>query len=284
MTQSPIPGPKVILLGDSGTGKTHALRTLLDAGITPFIIFTEPGMEVLGDILDKCKWRYVGAKSPSWSGLGAIMKSINQLDYDGLTKLRDSNKAQYTGLLDVVEQCNNFVTHDGEEFGDVMEFKTDCCLVIDSFTGMGDMARQLIVGNKPLMAPGEYQVAQNSLKFIYEKIVKECRCPVVMTAHLARETDEITGGTTLMVKTIGKALAPEVPIYWSDVIQTLRQGDKFTWSTFGTNITAKGRNVPFKAGMIPSFVPLFAGWKKRGGVIEDSTQSDAPTATASAES
>ncbi len=262
-----IPGPKIILIGDSGTGKTYALRTLLDAGITPFIIFTEPGMEVLGDVLDKCKWRYIGSKTPSWSGLKGIMKMVNTLDFEGLAKLRDANRSQYTGLLDLVEQCNNFVDHSGESFGDVMDFQTDRCLVIDSFTGMGDLGRQLAVGNKPLMALGEYQVVQNSLKFIYEKLVKECQCSIVLTAHIAREKDELTGGTTLMVKTIGKALAPEVPIYWSDVIQTIRQASKFTWSTAGTNITVKARNLPIKLGMTPSFKPLFEAWKKRGGKI-----------------
>jgi AAA+ superfamily predicted ATPase len=49
-TRSPIPAPNVLLMGDSGTGKTYAIRTLIEAGITPFIIFTEPGMEVLGDL------------------------------------------------------------------------------------------------------------------------------------------------------------------------------------------------------------------------------------------
>lgn len=209
------------------------------------------------------------------------MKSINILDFEGLAKLRDSNKTQYTGLLDVVNQCNDFVDESGESFGDVMKFGTDKCLVIDSFTGMGDLSRQLIVGNKPLMALGEYQVAQNALKFIYEKLVKECHCSIVLTAHIAREKDELTGGTTLMIKTVGKALAPEVPIYWSDVIQTKRQGSKFTWDTAGTNITVKARNIPIASGMAPSFVPLIEGWKKRGGVIELPAESEAEKVSAS---
>lgn len=277
-TKSPIPGPKVILIGDSGTGKTHAIRTLLDAGVTPFIIFTEPGMEVLGEDLDKCKWRYIAPRTSSWQGLESVLTNINRLDFDGLAKLRDANKTSYTGMLDVVHQCNDFVDQDGVSHGDIMKFGTDRAVVLDSFTGLSDLARQLQIGGKPLMSPGEYQVAQNSLKFVYEKLVKECHCSVIMTAHIAREHDELTGGTTLMVKTLGKALAPEVPIYWSDTIQTLRTGDKFTWSTVGSNITTKARNIPFAAGLEPSFVPLFEGWKKRGGIIESSEE---PKKTAS---
>lgn len=47
----------IMLVGATGTGKTHCLRTLLDAGITPFIISTEPGIESShGDIPSAC-WR-----------------------------------------------------------------------------------------------------------------------------------------------------------------------------------------------------------------------------------
>jgi predicted ATPase len=38
-----------MLLGASGSGKTYSIRTLLDAGLEVFVLFTEPGMEVLAD-------------------------------------------------------------------------------------------------------------------------------------------------------------------------------------------------------------------------------------------
>jgi hypothetical protein len=37
-------------MGASGTGKTHSIRTLVDAGLEVFVLFTEPGMEVLADV------------------------------------------------------------------------------------------------------------------------------------------------------------------------------------------------------------------------------------------
>ena len=44
-------GFKVLLLGETGSGKTYSLRTLLDAGLEVFVIATEPGLlEVLGDL------------------------------------------------------------------------------------------------------------------------------------------------------------------------------------------------------------------------------------------
>ena len=263
-----IPGPKVILIGDSGTGKTYAIRTLLDAGVTPFIIFTEPGMETLGDVLDKCHWRYIPPTQVGWAGLLSVAKTINVLDYDGIAKMRDANKTKYIEMMNLIEQCNDFVDQNGESFGDVMSWGTDRALVIDSLSGLSDMASQLTVGGKPVKGLQDWQVAQNMLKFLIDKLTTGCKCTFILTSHIAREKDEITGGTTLMVSTLGKALAPDLPRYFSDTIQCMREGDKFHWSTAGSNIAVKARNVAIHPKLPPSFKPLFESWKKRGGVIE----------------
>ena len=34
-------GTKTLLMGSTGTGKTHSIQTFLDAGVTPFCLFTE---------------------------------------------------------------------------------------------------------------------------------------------------------------------------------------------------------------------------------------------------
>ena len=264
---SPIPGPNVILMGDSGTGKTWCLRTLLDAGITPFIIFTEPGMETIGDILDQCHWRYMPPQQSGWSGMLKVAEMVNQLDYEGVAKMRDANKRQYNELIQIMKQCNNFVDQNGEEFGDVMTWGTDRALVIDSLSGLSDMTSQLVVGGKPVKGMQDWQVAQNVLKSLLDKLTTGCHCSFIMTAHLSREKDEITGGTTLMVNTLGQKLAPDVPKYFSDAIHTVRQGDKFTWSTAGSNIATKARNVKIAAGLPPDFKPLYDAWKSRGGII-----------------
>ena len=268
--RSPIPGPKVILLGDSGTGKTHSIRTLLDAGLTPFIIFTEPGMEAIGDILDKCHYRYIKPSMEGWEGLANIAKMVNTLDFSGVAKMVDSNKRKYTEFMDIIEQCNHFVDQNGKDWGDVMNFGTDKVLVIDSLSGLNDMASNLVVGGKPVKAMQDWQVAQNMLKKLIDKLCTGCHCSLVLMAHIARETDEVTGGTRLFVSTLGKALAPDLPAYFSDVIQTQRQGSKWTWDVSGTNIAVKGRNVTFTANQAPSFKPLIDSWKSRGGVIESS--------------
>jgi hypothetical protein len=271
--KSAIPGPKVILLGDSGTGKTYSIKTLLDAGLTPFIIFTEPGMETIGDVLDKCHWTYIPPGQIGWDGLMSVAKMVNTLDYEGVAKMQDANKRKYDEFLRVLSQCNKFVDQNGEDWGDVTEFGTDKVLVIDSLSGLNDMASQLVVGGKPVKGMQDWQVAQNMLKKVIDKLCTSCHCSVVLMAHIAREKNEITGGETLYVSTLGKALAPDLPAYFSDVIQTVRTGNVWTWDVAGTNIAVKGRNIEFKSKQQPSFKPLIEAWKRRGGVIEASVNS-----------
>ena len=51
---SMLPGVNVLLMGPAGTGKTHSLGTLADAGVELFYLGLEPGLEsLLGYWTDK---------------------------------------------------------------------------------------------------------------------------------------------------------------------------------------------------------------------------------------
>ena len=48
MTNKPsLPGFNVMLMGPAGSGKTHSIGTLVDAGIEVFYLALEPGLESL---------------------------------------------------------------------------------------------------------------------------------------------------------------------------------------------------------------------------------------------
>ena len=68
---SSVPGFNVMLCGTTGTGKTHSIRTLVESGIETFVLFTEPGMEVLADLPpEKLHWHYVAPAAPDFAGKG----------------------------------------------------------------------------------------------------------------------------------------------------------------------------------------------------------------------
>lgn len=270
-TLSPIPGPKVLLLGEPGVGKTHCIRTLFDAGIRRVgVVFTEPGMETLGDIpADKLGWVYIPPAVADWDTAISQLKKINTMSFDALAKVPDLDKRKYAQFIDLYSTLANFVSQrDGTVWGPVDEWDTGTALVIDSLSGVNTMAMKLVTGGKPVKNQADWQIAMDNVEQLVTKLTTDVRCSVVVTAHQERETDELTGGTTIMVSTLGRKLAPRIPRFFSDCIQAKRDGDKFYWSTSTTNASLKTRSLKIADGLPPSFVPLLTAWKAKGGILE----------------
>lgn len=260
-----VPGPKIMLAGATGSGKTHSIRTLLDAGLEVFCIFTEPGMEVLSDTNPaRLHWHYIPPASTPWEQMIDSARKINTMALDSLARLTDINKRQHTEFLELLTTLSNFKDdRTGEEFGPVDKFDLTKALVIDSLSGINIMAMNLVTGTKPVKSMSDWGIAMDNLERLITKITVDVLCTVVLTAHLERETDEITGGVNLMASTLGKKLAPRLPRFFSDVIHTRRDGTKFFWSTASFNIDLKARNVPVSETLPPSFVPLLQSWRDR---------------------
>ena len=130
------------------------------------------------------------------------------------------------------------------------------------------MAFSLVVGNKPVRAMPDYQVAQNTLRMLLGPLTAQTKAMFVLIAHLAREKDELTGGTTITPLTnVGNKLGPDLPRMFSDVIRTRRNGDKFSWDTADTQSTVTARHVPINGNLPADFKPLVEAWKTKGGAI-----------------
>src|SRR5258708_12213776 len=96
-------------MGEGGNGKTHAIRTLCDAGIHPFVIALEPGFEVLGDVPPtKLGWRYIPRPAGDWSKLSEDAVRINTLTYASLSQMPDPNRQKYTRFIDVLSALAKF--------------------------------------------------------------------------------------------------------------------------------------------------------------------------------
>lgn len=259
------PGTNTFLIGGTGSGKTHCIRTFLERGITPFILATEPGIgSTLGDLPpDQCHWHYIAPAQVGWGDLIDSAKKINTLSYKALAEMSDVNKRKYAQFLDFLEACNNFTCdRTGESFGDVSTWGNDRAFVVDSLTGLSIMAMNLVVGSKPTKSQSDWGVAMDNLHRVILKMVTDTNCWFVMTAHPEREKDEVTGGVSIMASTLGQKLAPKLPQFFDDVIFVQRKGTAFTWSTAAVNADLKARNLPIREGLTPSFVPIIDAWKK----------------------
>lgn len=266
---SPLPGIKVLLMGGSGSGKTYAIRTLIDAGITPLCIFTENSFDVLGDVpTDKLHWMYIPPSHDNVSTLLEAAKRVSIMNADMLQKNHDLTRAQTNQYIPLLNGLMNFICdRTGEIFGNVSTWGTDKCLVIDSLSGLTIAATKLAVGEKYAMTQPEFQIAMKTIENLINQICTGFHCHSVVTAHIEREIDEVNGGAKVYASTLGRKLAPVLPRYFTDVLMAKRLGTKFIWDSADSQADLKSRNAPIASELPPSFAPLIGKWKSRGGVI-----------------
>lgn len=273
--------PSMLLQGESGAGKTYSISSLLDTGITPFVLFVDPGMETIAEFAgdpDDCKihWKYIAPAGESWETLLDGALKVNTLSHKQLTEMPDVNKSSHQQIVECIAALANFkCDRCGQHFGPVDAWGHDRALFIDNLTGLSDMAMASVVGSKPVRSQANWGVAQNVLEFILKKVVMDTYCYTVIIAHQDREPNEVTGGIQVMASTLGKKLAPKLPRMFSDVVQAFFDGDNWKWSTKSGSAFLKARNLPMAENLSPSHAQVIEIWQSRGGKIID-TLTEAP--------
>lgn len=271
-----LPGFNTLLEGPAGSGKTHAIGTLVDEGIEVFYLGLESGRESLqGYWRDKGKavpsnlhWHMLSGATVSFMDMVDMAQKVNTLSLEGLAKIADPKRSSHNEFIKVLQALHDFKDdRTKQSFGDVSEWGTGRALVVDGLTGLNRAAMSLTVGGKPVRSQSDWQIAQNVLENLLRKLCDDCKCHFILLSHIDREVDPVLGGTKIMCSTLGKALAPKVPSMFSDVILTVREGAKWTWDTSNALADLKTRNLPITVGQTPSFKAIVEKWKSRGGVV-----------------
>jgi len=265
-------GFNVTLMGPSGTGKTHALGTLVDTGMEVFVLFTESGVESLQGyyadrgrpIPDNLHYHVVRAPDSSFEDMITAATRINTQSLESLSKLMDPDRAKHNQFISILKALANFIDdRTGESFGSVATWSAGYVLAIDGLTGLGRASMAMVVGGKPVKSQPDWGIAQDQVEKLLRKLCDDCRCSFVLLAHVERETDAVLGGVKLMASTLGVKLAPKIPAMFSDVILTTRQGDKWSWDTANSMADLKTRNLPIKADLPPNFAAIVTKWYAR---------------------
>lgn len=286
---SALPGPNVLIMGDAGTGKTHSIGSLVDAGIEVFYLSIEQGFESLvgywtdpspkypkgRPIPANLHWHKIAPPKASFRELAESAFKVNTMSYESLGKLPDTNRHLHNLFIKVNEAFFNFVDQrTGKEFGAVDTWGPEKAIVVDGLTGLSRAAMSLTVGGKPIRNPGDYGIAQGQLEGFLRLICDHCRCWFVLLAHVEKEIDQVVGGTKITVATIGKALPPVIPPMFSDVIYTTREATTWKWNTSTTGVSTKARNLPWAENMPPDFKPLYDRWVSRASQVESNSEVD----------
>lgn len=273
--------PAILLAGESGAGKTYSLSTLLASGLELFVIVTEPtGVESLLDVviekkldMNKVHWKQITPARQGFDDLQKMAEKIGGMTYDSLSKLAPQGDRRKSRFIELLATLNNFVDDkDGTAYGSVADFGPDRVVVVDSLSGLNLMAMDLAVGDKPTAHQGEWGVAMSALEKLLNSLSSGLKCMFILTAHLERETDELTGGTKLMASALGRKLAPKLPRFFSEVIHCYRTDKEFFWSTSSTNVTTKRRVLPLSDKIPPTFKPIVDGYRSRLAAASASPQ------------
>jgi len=276
--KSALPGPKVLLEGDGGTGKTHAIGTLVDAGIEVFYLGIEQGLEsLIGYWTDvrpdnpvprpvpaNLRWHKIEAPKIGFKEFADQALRVNTLALDTLAKSPDPNRFLHNLWIKVSESMYNF--HDdrtGKDFGSVDSWSPDRAIVIDGMTGLCKAAMSCVVGSRPVWNPGDYQVGQKQVESFLRLVCDHCPCWFVLLGHVEKELDPINGGMNITISAIGGKLSPLIAPMFSDVVYTTREGNKWSWNTAKSGVACKARNLPWKDGITPDFRIIYNTWAGR---------------------
>lgn len=266
------PGFNVLLMGPSGTGKTHSIKTLVDAGLEVFALFLEPGLETLiGAYTDKGEkipenlhWHYLQPKTQGFDQLKTTSDNIGKFDLAGLSRMRDMNRSKNNQMFALYEILNDFPDQKtNTKYGSVDSWPNTFCLAVDSLSALNRIAMEMVIGTKPVKDMADWGIAQQALMSLIHKLTSGCNCHFVLIAHVERETDQVMGGLKLLPAVLGKAITSQITQPFSDVILSTRENATFTWDTANSQADVKTRNLPIASKIPADFGQIYEKWRKR---------------------
>lgn len=219
---------KLLLIGDSGGGKTGALASLAQAGYNLRIIDLDNGLDILKNLLKDPAGPY-GAdaiKRVSFATITDPMKNVG-----GKLIPRSATVWQRTAkLLDnwkILEKDSEGKDQVVEDFGPITSWTDKEVLVIDSLSFLSNAALNFVMslegrlGQRPQLqdwGAGQQHI-ESLVQMLYDEGVK---CNVIVTSHITFIGEE--GSEKGYPNTLGRALPPKIGRYFNTTLQVLTTG------------------------------------------------------------
>lgn len=222
---------KLLLLGNSGSGKTGMLGSLANAGYRLFILDYDNGLDVLMDpMIVKPEFRK-----------NIFFKTLTDKIVAGVPQMPSACRDGLNALTSWMEPDP---ANPGKmiSLGGAYDWGGNDVIVIDSATFFGNAAmRQVLTMAGRPKGPAQVQdwgeairIQETLLEQLYSDSVK---CNVIFTAHLSFQDDGTGGGIPKGYPSfLGTKLPPKVGRYFNSVLMVEKQ-------VMGQTITRKLRTV-----------------------------------------
>lgn len=234
---------KLLVEGDSGSGKTGALTSLVAAGYKLRILDFDNGLDTLKqfiehqcpDKLDNVEFRTIIDKRKS-SALGPVIDGSPKAFIDA-TKMLDRWKYKDESGAEI-------------DYGIPSEWGPDTILVVDSLTRMSDAAfdwrLSLVVNTGKYDMRAVYGDAQDAIESTLALFQSNnFQTNVIVISHI-RYMERADGLTKGYPKSVGSALSPNIPTYFNSVAQfETSAGGKRTLKTQATALLDLKNPAPF---------------------------------------
>lgn len=190
---------KLLLVGDSGAGKTATLATLANAGYNVRILDFDNGLDILSSYLND--------------------DAVDRVHYE---TLRDDLK-KATAFAEAIKLINDWKTDD-VDFGPVANWTEKDVLVIDSMTMMGTSALKAALqksGNKMTDQPSQPQwgEAMRNVENIIQYLTSDSlKCNVIFTSHIHFQEDA-SGASKGYPSVVGSKLPTIISRYFNCVMR-----------------------------------------------------------------
>lgn len=222
---------KLLVLGDSGAGKTGALMALAAAGYNIRILDFDAGLAVLRDYIRNPQSIYRQAGPDGLWPANSETDLLARVRFETITdSMRNVNgklipKAS-TAWQRGIKLLDNWTT-DSDKFGPVSQWGPQDVLSIDTMTFASRRAFEFILsmnarlGQQPHQSDyGEAQrLVEGLLSMLYDDGIK---CNVVVNCHIAYSED--SGVRKGFPDTVGRALFSKIGRYFNSVVQAKTKG------------------------------------------------------------
>jgi hypothetical protein len=245
---------KLLILGNSGSGKTSSLASLAAAGYRLFICDFDNGLDILLDP------KVLAPEHRS----NVFYKPLQ----DRPVKVGDKLVPRATAWQDFMKALGDW-KEGTQSMGNFTTWTDRDVLVVDSLTFATQRAFDdaLQIGGRlgQRAQIQDYGAAMESIEAMLEMLYgSTCKCNVVMTAHLMFIGDEMSGVRKAYPNVLGQKLAPKIPRMFNNVILAEKKvvGNTVNrrFLTVGTHLvdlkTSKPGSIPQEVE--PDLAKLFA--------------------------